>query len=257
MKKILIIEDNRDLADNTYLLLKESGYNTFVAYNGIAGLKLYQQVKPDIVLCDIMLPDWSGYKILNELKKIKSSDFPIFIFLTAKTQRADLRKGMELGADDYITKPFTYEELLNAISTQIEKRESFKARSKLNSTIENENKEFNNKLKYNDNFFIDDKKNPGFYPIHDIIIIKSMKDYVELSLAGNKKFIIRKPMIYWEKILPEEKFIRIHRQTIVNLDYIEKVEKASSNRYSITMKHLNKKFEVSQRYKKNIKQLSI
>lgn len=259
MRKVLIIEDNHDLADNIYLLLKEHGYNSFVAYNGVSGLKLFQQEKPDIILCDIMLSDLSGYKILSELKKISNAELPIFIFLTAKSHRSDYRKGMELGADDYITKPFTYDELINSITTQIKKRKSLSSNIKSRALTNEDSIKAEDKraLSYNDYFFINDKKNPGFYPVHDIISIKSIKDYTQLILLGNKKFIIRKPMIYWEEKLPAGKFIRIHRQSIINMDFIEKVEKASSNRLSIKLKFLDEKFEVSQRYKKKIKQLII
>ncbi|MDH7605059.1 MAG: response regulator [Melioribacter sp.] len=252
MKKVLIIEDNHDLADNIYLLLKERGYKPVVAYNGNTALRLFQHEKPDIILCDIMLSDLSGYKILSEIKKIDNIKFPIFIFLTAKSHRDEIRKGMELGADDYITKPFTYEELIKSINTQLKKRERIGISDFKTVQKEEDDKK---KLNYNDYIFINDKKNPGFYAVSNIIAIKSIKDYTHLILSGNKKFLLRKPMLYWQEKLPSNKFLRIHRQTIINLDYIVKVEKASSNRLNIFLKNLNVPFQVSQRYCKKIKSL--
>ncbi len=248
MKKVLIIEDNHDLADNIYLMLKERGYKPVVAYNGSSALKIFQQELPDIVLCDIMLPDLSGYKILNEIKKIENTKLPIFIFLTAKSQRDEIRKGMELGADDYITKPFTYEELIKSINTQIKKRAKFQ----ISGNQQKIHKEKKSRLNYDDYIFINDKKNPGFYTVNKIVYINSVKDYTRLVLEGNKKFLLRKPMIYWENKLPSNKFVRIHRQTIINLDFINKIEKASSNRLIVTLKNTNEKLFVSQRYKKKI-----
>lgn len=256
MKKILIIEDNNDLADNISLLLKEHGYKAFVAYSGSAALKLYEQEKPDIVLCDIMLSDISGYKIFKEIKKVETKKSPVFIFLTAKSQRDEIRKGMELGADDYITKPFTYEELIKSIKTQIAKREQFIKLSERTSIQRISKKGLEkHKFSYDDYIFINDKKNPGFYSLSNILFIKSVKDYTQINLIDNKRFLLRKPMKYWEEKLPENKFIRIHRQTIINLDYVEKVQEASSNRLSISLKHSNEKFDVSQRYRKKLKSL--
>ncbi len=250
MKKVLIIEDNHDLADNIYLMLKERGYKPVIAYNGNTALRLFQHEKPEIILCDIMLPDLSGYKILKEIKKIENIKFPIFIFLTAKTQRDELRKGMELGADDYITKPFTYEELIKSINAQVKKRQRMTVPDSMPVQKEDEDKK---KLKYNDYIFINDKKNPGFYPVSNLIAIKSVKDYTHLIFSGNKKFFLRKPLIYWQEKLPQDKFLRIHRQTIINLDYVVKVENASSNRLNIFLKNLNEPMQVSQRYCKKIK----
>ncbi|MCX7797198.1 MAG: response regulator [Melioribacter sp.] len=255
MKKVLIIEDNHDLADNVALLLTEHGYKTFIAYNGTTALKIYEHETPNIVLCDIMLPDISGYKILKEIKKLENLKSPIFIFLTAKSQRDEIRKGMELGADDYITKPFTYEELIKSITTQIEKREKFEKLGERKITQNKLNKaQQKQKFNFNDYIFINDKKNPGFYPISNILFIKSVKDYTQITLKDNKKFLLRKTMKYWEEKLPD-KFIRIHRQTIINLDYVENVKEASSNRLSISLKNTNEKLEVSQRYRKKLKSL--
>lgn len=252
MKKVLIIEDNHDLADNIYLMLKERGYKPVVAYNGNNALRLFQHEKPDIILCDIMLSDLSGYKILNEIKKIDNIKFPVFIFLTAKSQRDEIRKGMELGADDYITKPFTYEELIKSINAQLKKRERI---GTTNTKIFQKEDDEKKKLNYNDYIFINDKKNPGFYAINNIIAIKSIKDYTQLILLGNKKFLVRKSMLYWQEKLPQNKFLRIHRQTIINLDYVVKVEKISSNRLNIFLKYLNEPMQVSQRYSQKIKSL--
>lgn len=256
MKKILLIEDNRELADNFALLLRDKGFEVICSYSGTNGLEILLENKPDLILCDIMLPDISGYKLLSELKKLNNIDLPIFIFITAKTQRQDFRKGMELGADDYITKPFTFEELVRSINVQLSKRKNFSTEK--NTDYESQTGRSGKKetvLNYNDYIFFDDKKNPGFYPVHTIILIKSMKDYTRVSLLGDKKFILRKPMKYWENRLPLDKFIRVHKQTIVNLDFIERVEAISSNRYNLKIRSLVEEVEVSQRFSKTIREI--
>lgn len=251
MKKVLIIEDNKDLAENIVLLLKEFGYETYCAYNGSEGLKTLFKIHPDIILCDIMLPDLSGYKILSGIKKIDDMEPPIFIFLTAKGERIDIRKGMELGADDYIPKPFTYVELLNSIKAQLEKRNKF---IKIHGRIIDNNESSKESLTTNDYIFINDKKHPGFYKVQDISYIISMKDYSKVNINDGRTFLLRKSMKDWEKQLPTNKFIRIHRQTIINIGFVESFKKSSSNRYLIKLKGCDKEFDVSQRSVKKIKQ---
>ncbi len=265
MKKILVIEDNIDLAENIFLLLKELSYDVLSCYNGEKGLKSIIEFKPDLILCDIMLPDISGFKLLSELKKIDTGIPPIFIFLTAKTQRDDIRKGMTIGADDYITKPFTYDELINAINTQFKKRAKvlrniISADTELADKNRKSTRNLKNKLglrvvelDYNDHIFINDKKNPGFYLVKDLIVIKSLKDYTRLYFIEDKKFLLRKRMTYWENYLPNDEFIRIHRQTLINLNFIDKLERLSSNRFSVILKNYPKRVEVSQRYSNKIK----
>src|SRR5688500_5418285 len=120
-KTILVIDDNSDILDNTAERLELAGYKTFTAENGKKGVDLALKVKPTIIVCDIMMPELDGYGVLHLLRKNPDTRNIPFIFLTAKTERSDFRKGMEMGADDYITKPFDDIELLNAIETRLKK----------------------------------------------------------------------------------------------------------------------------------------
>lgn len=126
MKKILLIEDNEDVRNNTAEILELSNYQVIMADNGKAGLKKAIEHHPDLIICDIMMPVLDGYGVLHAVHKNELIKNTPFIFLTAKTERADLRKGMELGADDYITKPFSGTELLNAVDSRLRKQESLK-----------------------------------------------------------------------------------------------------------------------------------
>ncbi|MCQ6959231.1 response regulator [Mucilaginibacter aquariorum] len=122
-KKVLIIEDNNDIRENVVEILQLAGYEAFEAPNGKAGIELALSQSPDIILCDIMMPELDGYGVLYMLNKNPATAAIPFIFLTAKAERVDLRKGMEMGADDYLTKPFDDIELLNAIETRFKKQE--------------------------------------------------------------------------------------------------------------------------------------
>jgi CRP-like cAMP-binding protein/CheY-like chemotaxis protein len=121
MKKILLIEDNRDLRENTEELLVLAGYEVRTAENGKIGVELAQKEQPDLIICDIMMPELDGYGVLHILTKREDTAAIPFIFLTAMTEKAEVRKGMELGADDYLTKPFDDTSLLNAIETRFRK----------------------------------------------------------------------------------------------------------------------------------------
>jgi DNA-binding response OmpR family regulator len=121
MKSILVIDDNPDIRDNTAEILELAGYKTFTAENGKKGVEVAIREKPDLIVCDIMMPELDGYGVLHLLRKNVDTEQIPFVFLTAKTDRSDFRKGMEMGADDYITKPFEDIELLNAIEVRLKK----------------------------------------------------------------------------------------------------------------------------------------
>jgi len=126
MKKILVIEDTLDVRETLEEVLELSGYEVATAEDGTVGVSKALKNPPDIIICDVMMPKLDGYGVLNILsKKPATADIP-FIFLTAKADKADLRRGMNLGADDYITKPFYKDELLQVIETRLKKSERMK-----------------------------------------------------------------------------------------------------------------------------------
>jgi CheY-like chemotaxis protein/CRP-like cAMP-binding protein len=130
---VLIIEDNDDIREGTAEILELAGYQVISAAEGKTGVDLALNHKPDIILCDIMMPVLDGYGVLYMLGKHDVTANIPFIFLTAKAERADLRKAMEMGADDYLTKPFDDMELLNAIESRLKKHKKIIGNSDLAS----------------------------------------------------------------------------------------------------------------------------
>ncbi|MBP7477525.1 MAG: response regulator [Chitinophagales bacterium] len=122
-KRILLIEDNDELRENTAEIIELANYEVLTAPNGKVGLEIALDNKVDLIVCDIMMPVLDGYGVLHSLQKNESTRNIPFIFLSAKSEKDDWRKGMELGADDYVTKPFTGSELLVAIDRRLEKRD--------------------------------------------------------------------------------------------------------------------------------------
>ena len=131
MKKILLIEDNLEVRENTAEILELSGYDVVTAENGKVGVRLAQQEAPDLIICDIMMPELDGYGVLRILNQNPKTATIPFIFLTAKAEKSDFRKGMNLGADDYLTKPFEDVELMEVIEIRLKKSEQ------LNKVFEN------------------------------------------------------------------------------------------------------------------------
>jgi CRP/FNR family transcriptional regulator, cyclic AMP receptor protein len=121
MKKILLIEDNQAIRENTAEILELANYEVFTAENGKAGIETALKVVPDLIICDIMMPVLDGYGVLHLIHKNTGLQNIPFIFLSAKSERLDIRKGMEMGADDYIPKPFDETELLNAVESRLKK----------------------------------------------------------------------------------------------------------------------------------------
>lgn len=123
MKKILVIEDNLEVRENLEEILELSGYDVVAAEDGKVGVQKALASSPDLILCDVMMPQLDGFGVLNILsKRPQTANIP-FVFLTAKAEKSDLRRGMNLGADDYITKPFYKDELLSVIETRLRKSE--------------------------------------------------------------------------------------------------------------------------------------
>jgi CheY-like chemotaxis protein/anti-sigma regulatory factor (Ser/Thr protein kinase) len=130
MSKILVVEDSKAVLSNIVKILNLNGYNTLSATNGAEGFEIARTELPDLIISDIMMPECDGYTLLNDLRKnSKTEQIPI-IFLSAKVDRIEIRKGMVAGADDYITKPFRTNDLIESIETQLAKK------TKLNSKLE-------------------------------------------------------------------------------------------------------------------------
>jgi DNA-binding NarL/FixJ family response regulator len=123
MKKILVIEDEPEMRRNVLTILKFEKYQPLGAANGVIGLEIARSQKPDLILCDVMMPQLDGYGVLQALREDSATATIPFIFLTAKGDKIDQRNGMNLGADDYLSKPVSRIDLLNAISVRLRRQE--------------------------------------------------------------------------------------------------------------------------------------
>lgn len=174
MKKIVLIEDNEGMRENTAEILELAGYKVMTAENGKEGVRLAVAEQPDLIICDIMMPELDGYGVLHALSKNDTTAGIPFIFLTAKAEKADHRKGMEMGADDYLTKPFDDMELLSAVEVRLKKSENLRKQiSRDAESIDH---------------FINEVKKPG--------------DIVKLSEKRKLRVFKKKEIIYQEDVFP-------------------------------------------------------
>lgn len=252
-KRILVIEDEHAVRTNIKTLLEEEGYKVYCTADGEDGVTLALEILPCLIICDVMMPGIDGYEVLRRLSARKKTASIPFIFLTAKVEKDDLRLGMQLGADDYIFKPFKAEDLLKAIETRLKKYEVIKA--ELYDKPETESENNSGKKKYTDNerLFLVVNGVPQFIKISEIKFITAEDQYTNLHTINSNPFLVRKSLSAWEKLLPETSFLRIHRATIINMNYIDKAEKWFNNSFRLYMQGTSSPFIISRRYTSKLK----
>ncbi|MDP2036916.1 MAG: response regulator [Ignavibacteria bacterium] len=257
MKKnrVLIIEDDKDVRENIHTLLYEEGYEVYSCESGEKGVELAKEYLPNIIVCDILMNGMDGYAVLTELSKFKKTRPIPFIYLTAKVERDDIRKGMQLGADDYLFKPFKSDELLQSIKARLKKREALKAESIQDAVKEKKN----SKATYNidDKIFLNISGKPHIVAIKDIVYIAAENQYTSIKTVEGKSILVRKSISAWELILPPKIFLRIHRATIINTDHISKMEKWYNSSFLVYLKEIKEPFVISKRYSTQLRRNQI
>ena len=259
---ILVASNNHDFLEKTSKLFPVNEFE-IIRYNSAkSAFERIEEKEPKVIVSDILLSDMNGFKFLESIHNAKNIELPIFIFYTRTATKSEIRKGMELGADDFLTEQESGIKLSELVKTQIEKREKLlslknktisELKNKLSENIKNSNGLNNTATSLEDYVFLDDKKYPGFYAIKDFVFVLSKKDYTQIFISNGKTITIHKTLTFWENFLPKKKFLRIHRQTIINLDFVKKVEKNNSYRFNIFLEGFEKPFVISQRYSKRIK----
>lgn len=251
-EKVVVIEDDKIVRDNIEIMLEEEGFNVFCLSSGKEGLKIIREVLPDVVVCDIMMPDYDGYEVLQQLHdSIRTKNIP-FIFLTAKVEPKDLRKGMELGADDYIFKPFKADDLVNSIRTRLAKYEEFRTAPSQN--IDESSSSGKGRFGENESILINlNRGKVKFIKISSIKYVQALNQYSKIVLDDGDSITLKRTLKTWEDKLPETMFVRIHRSYIINLNYIEKIEKWYNNTLRVHLKKVEEPFVISRNYAKKIK----
>ena len=215
MEQILIVEDEQSIRDTLQDILELSGYKVLIACNGKIGYDIIVEHQPDLVLCDVNMPELGGFELLEAVnQRFKGEIIPPFLFLTAKVEPEGLRYGMSLGADDYIFKPFSSNDILKTVRMRLDRRKQLLDQRNANKT---------------EALIIDANKlalpcNDGLELVSFDKIIKCQADraYCNFYLIDNRKILVSKPMKDFEVILSSKNFLKVHKSTIVNVAHIEK-----------------------------------
>src|SRR5574338_604056 len=248
METVLFIEDDKALRENFGKILSLNNYYPILAETGEMGLKLAKKMLPDLIICDIMLPDIDGYQILKELSQAKETQTIPFIFLTAKAEMNDLRKGMNLGADDYLTKPIKTKEVLKAIRLRLDKK------IKVSEMAADVKQDENRQLSVEDSILISSDGKAHSVNLNEIVCIISAGVYSNINIINNKTFLVRKLIKEWEKVLPEKCFIRVHRTAIININHISSIEKSPNHTFIIFLKDFNRTIISSHKFSRRLRE---
>jgi len=236
--KILVIEDDHKIRNVVVAILEENNFEVFACSDGKSGIKLAESLKPLVILCDIMLPDIEGYAVCKQIRNSEITSDSIFIFLTAKAELNDIRKGMNFGADDYITKPFKANDLLDAVSVRIQKYNSQKLHSD----------DFEKELNKESKILVNLKNESKLIRVDSISAISAEGVYTNIWTNNGEKYLLRRSVSDWEKALPDDLFIRTHRSYIINQDNIEKIEPWYKHSFLVRVRNINEDFFISERY---------
>lgn len=248
MKRILIIEDDPNLRSNLNTILRLNEYEVATAEDGASGIKAALDGKPDLIVCDIMLPDIDGYEILERLRNEAATRLTPFIFLTAKSGMENLRKGMNLGADDYLVKPVKTEELLEVIKLRLERSSLMVRGADVHETNLPE------KFDEDEKILFESGKKVTTLELHDIVCILSEGVYSQVFLTGERHFLFRRLLKEWEESLPAKGFLRIHRSAIINAQMITSIEKQNNGTYCIFLKDFKEPIFSSIRYSHKLRE---
>ena len=243
MEKILIIEDDQGIRESLQEIFELAGYQATTSCNGREGYDSIIEEFPDLVVCDVDMPELDGFELLGAInQRFKDKIVPPFVFLTAKVEPEDIRKGMSLGADDYILKPFDYLDILDIVRMRLYKRKTLIGNGTLNKNTGNT---VNNKLA------LPSDEGLVLVPFNEIIKCQADRSYCTFHLTSGKKILISKSMKEYEELLITHDFLKVHKSTIVNMNFVEKYIKGKGGQLimtdgSMVMVSVRKKEELMQ-----------
>jgi two-component system LytT family response regulator len=215
MEHLLIVEDDLNIRESLSDLLEIYGFKVSSAKNGNEGFEMIMDIRPDLVLCDVNMPELDGFELLGAInQELKDELIPVFLFLTAKVAKEDIRYGLDLGADDYVLKPFDHQEVLKIIRMRLDKRK--KLISSGTPVVPQIKLSLFNKIAL--------PSEDGMVLISFDNIVKCQADraYCNFYIKDGRKILVSKSMKEFEDILLAHDFLKVHKSTIVNINYITK-----------------------------------
>lgn len=247
MTKILIIEDDIYIRENFSEIFIENGYDVVTASDGNEGIEAAKKIIPDLILCDIMMEGVDGYQVKEAVSLHKATSSVPFIFISAKSDLKDIRAGLSLGADDYITKPVSAKDLLKSVQGRLKRIEELQHRTEESRMKKPDFKK--------EKILVKTSGNTDLLNINEIVLISASGDYSTVFTSSSKKLLMKKSLRNWEKNLDEKIFLRIHRNKIININFIEKIEPLFKGAFTAKLKHYPDTIHFSQRCSVKIKKM--
>lgn len=245
MKKILFIQSNHENDSEIQEALENAGYGTYITIGEFDGLKIAERYPADAIVCD--LDDFEKeLKLIKELNQNLFTEGIPLLLITSTGQMPHIRAAMELGADDVLVKPINKESLLRSLITRLKKVEILK--EKLTDKIISTESAFSEKQKRKDHILVKIGKKLKIVEYSNIVCITALKEYSKLITEDGSKIVVRKSIRNWVETLPGKDFLRIHRGTIINMTFLNKIEKNSNRGYCVYLKNIPEAFQMSQRY---------
>jgi len=245
LKKILLIQSGQDHDSEYQEVLENAGYGTYIAAGESDGLKISERYSVDAIVCE--LDDYEKeLQVIKTLNQNPVTEYIPLLLLTSTSQLAHVRAAMELGADDVLIKPFNKESLLRSIKIRLRKIDTLKEKltEKIIST-ESAFSEHQNKI---DHLLVKIGKKLKIVEYSNIVCITALKEYSKIIVEDRSKIVVRKSIRNWVELLPSKNFLRIHRATIINMTFLDKIEKNGSRGYCVYLKNIPDAFPMSQRY---------
>ena len=244
MKKVLVIENAGEAPNNLEPILSRADFEVFFSHDKHDGLKIATRYLPDLIL--FCYANGNGDK--GCIKKFFSDEalatVPLIV-LANKFSFEEQRAVMELGADDYIPFEFLERSLLNSVINRLSKLSRLK--QSVHNSI-NTFDEYSEPVKRDDHMLVKIGNNLKLIEFAEIVCITAMKEYSKIITKDNCKIIVRKSLRKWVRTLPAKSFLRIHRATIININYIEKINKTNERTYTVHLKNIRETFDFSHRY---------
>jgi two-component system LytT family response regulator len=245
LKKILLIQSSHDDDSKIQEALENAGYITYITAGEFDGLKIAERYPADAIVCE--LDDFEKeLKIIKELNQNPVTEYIPLFLITSTGQIPHIRAAMELGADDVLVKPINKESLLRSLNTRLRKIEILK--EKLTDKIISTESAFSEKSKKTDHILVKIGKKLKIVEYSSIVCITALKEYSKFITEDGSKIVVRKSIRNWLETLPGKDFLRIHRATIINMTYIDKIEKSGVRGYCVHLKNIPEAFPMSQRY---------
>ena len=250
MEKILILHTGTSakiLADE---ILTEAGFNTYIADDIESGIDIAKIYLPDMIVLESEDTNDNASEIIKELQKDDNLRIKPLICISNNPNLKDLRKVMDAGADDYIAVPYSKQELVRAVTIRMNKYYALKLKC---DELRKETIEADGEAPVNKNhILVKIGTKLRLIKFEDIVCVTSEKEYTKISTCDSKKYIIRKSLKKWIELLPEDVFLQIHRSTIINTEYIDRIEIQADKNYLVHLKTTNEPMGISQRFAKKI-----